>query len=86
MVRASFLEIYNEEVRDLLGIDYEKKLDLKEDAKKEIYVKDLCICAVKSVHEITNLMDKGNDRRQVGETAMNATSSRSHSIFTIWIE
>lgn len=49
LVRASYLELYNEEVRDLLGVDIEKKLDLKEDAKKEVYVKDLTIASVKSV-------------------------------------
>jgi kinesin family protein 3/17 len=40
-VRGSFLEIYNEEVRDLLGKDQNKKLDVKEDPQKGIFVKDL---------------------------------------------
>lgn len=69
-----------------MGQNLEKKLDLKEDAKKAVYVKDLSIIAVKSVAEIEKQMARGNDRRAVGETAMNATSSRSHSIFTIYIE
>jgi hypothetical protein len=63
LVRASYLEIYNEEIRDLLGKDVEKKLELKEDAKKDVFVKDLSILAVKSVKEISDLMNKGNDRR-----------------------
>lgn len=41
LVRGSFLEIYNEEVRDLLGKDQTKKLDVKEDPNKGIFVKDL---------------------------------------------
>ena len=55
-MRASYLEIYNEEVRDLLAVDVEKKLDLKEDAKKAVYVKDLSIISVKNVVEIQKLM------------------------------
>ena len=80
------MEIYNEEVRDLLGKDVEKKLDLKEDKSKGVFVKDLTIISVKSVAEIEQLMDKGNGLRKVGQTAMNDTSSRSHSLFTIYIE
>lgn len=41
---------------------------------------------VKSVKEMSDLMNKGNDARQVGATLMNATSSRSHSIFCIHVE
>jgi len=86
LVRASYLEIYNEDVRDLLAVDIDKKLELKENNKKGVFVKDLTIISVKSVKEIEELMDKGNSLRKVGATAMNDTSSRSHSIFTIYIE
>lgn len=41
LVRCSFLEIYNEEIRDLLGKDITKKLDIREDPKTGIFVKDL---------------------------------------------
>jgi hypothetical protein len=80
------LEIYNEEVRDLLGNDLEKKLEVKEDPNKGIFVKDLTCKICNSISEIEKLMDIGNDNRVVGATAMNATSSRSHSIFTIYVE
>ena len=86
LVRASYLEIYNEEVRDLLGKDVDRKLDLKEDKSKGVFVKDLTTLTVKSIAEIENLMDKGNSLRKTGATAMNDTSSRSHSLFTIYIE
>jgi kinesin family protein 3/17 len=49
-------------------------------------VKDLTCKICKSIPEIEKLMDIGNANRVVGETAMNATSSRSHSIFTIYVE
>ena len=86
LVRASFLEIYNEEIRDLLGKDTNKKLDLREGKDKGVYVADLTILTVKSVNEIEGLMELGNKARHVGATAMNDTSSRSHSLFTIYIE
>ncbi len=86
LVRCSYLEIYNEDVRDLLSDDVDWKLDLKENEKKVVYVKDLSIITVKNVADIEMLMNKGVSMRKVGETAMNAQSSRSHSIFTIYIE
>ena len=86
MVRCSYLEIYNEDIRDLLGDDIERKLELKENEKKVVYVKDLNIITVSNVAQIAKLMEKGMSVRKVGATAMNETSSRSHSIFTIYIE
>jgi kinesin family protein 3/17 len=86
LVRCSFLEIYNEEIRDLLSKDVEKRLDLKEDPNKGVFVKDLTCFIVKSIPEIEKLMISGSNKRQTGETAMNKDSSRSHSIFTMYIE
>ena len=40
-MRASYLEIYNEEVRDLLAKDPKNRLDLKENVDSGVYVKDL---------------------------------------------
>ncbi|KRX02991.1 P-loop containing nucleoside triphosphate hydrolase [Pseudocohnilembus persalinus] len=86
LVMCAYMEIYNEEVRDLLSVNHHDKLDLKEDPNKGVYVKGLNKIVVKSVKEMDDLMDKGNHNRSVGATAMNAVSSRSHSIFTIFIE
>lgn len=57
LVRCSYLEIYNEDVRDLLGKDVDKRLDLKEDANKAVFVKDLTQCIVRSIPEIEKLMN-----------------------------
>eukprot|EP00158_Paraphelidium_tribonemae_P007080 Partr_v1_DN28102_c0_g1_i2_m55385 putative Kinesin family member len=84
LVRATFLELYNEEIRDLLSPDF-KKLDLKEDANG-VYVKDGSSFVIQNAEELMKLVDKGNSKRVVAATAMNATSSRSHSIFTITVE
>jgi hypothetical protein len=86
LVRCSFIEIYNEEIRDLLGKDCQKKLDIREDPKVGIYVKDLNILQVKNTNEIDNNLNLGNKNRHVGETSMNQESSRSHCIFTVYIE
>jgi kinesin family protein 3/17 len=89
LVRVSFLEIYNEDIKDLLlkpNKSQKGSLDLKESPDVGVYVKDLSTVVVKSVEELEKLMDVGNNHRSVAATLMNATSSRSHSIFTITIE
>ena len=86
LVRASFLEIYNENVRDLLGKDQSKTCDLKETPERGVYVKDLTTFVVKSVSEIRKVLEVGKKNRSVGATLMNADSSRSHSIFTVTVE
>lgn len=86
LIRASYLEIYNEECRDLLSKNPKKKLDLHEKPDSGVYVKDLSYFAVKEVSEIREVMNIGMKNRSVRETMMNAVSSRSHSLFTITVE
>ncbi|XP_069802979.1 kinesin-like protein KIF17 isoform X2 [Dendropsophus ebraccatus] len=86
LVRASYLEIYNEEIRDLLGEDTKQKLELKEHPDRGVYVKALSQHTVHSVAECEKIMETGWRNRSVGYTLMNKDSSRSHSIFTITIE
>ena len=86
LIRCSFIEIYNEEIHDLIGEDVRVKLDLKESSDKGIFIKNLSMHIVKSVAEIEKLMTLGFKNRSVGETAMNKDSSRSHSLFTIYVE
>jgi len=86
LVRASYLEIYNEEIRDLLSRDPKNRLELRESVDNGVYVKDQTVTIVKSVAEIDRVMADGKKYRSVGSTLMNQTSSRSHSIFTIIVE
>ncbi|XP_031320108.2 kinesin-like protein KIF17 isoform X2 [Camelus dromedarius] len=86
LVRASYLEIYNEDVRDLLGADTKQKLEMKEHPEKGVYVKGLSMHTVHSVAQCEHIMETGWKNRSVGYTLMNKDSSRSHSIFTISIE
>ncbi|XP_064481967.1 kinesin-like protein KIF3A isoform X2 [Ornithodoros turicata] len=86
LVRASYLEIYNEEARDLLAKDQSARLEVKERADIGVYVKGLSSCVVKTADELDRIMTLGNKNRAVGATNMNAHSSRSHAIFSITVE
>jgi kinesin family protein 3/17 len=86
LVRTSYLEIYNENVRDLLSKDQTAKLELKEHPDRGVYVRDLTEHVVQNAGEVLRLMAQGSKNRSVGATLMNADSSRSHSIFTVWLE
>lgn len=86
LVRSSYLEIYQEQIRDLLLKDQTKRLELKERADIGVYVKDLSSYVCKSIKEIEHVMNIGNTNRAVGATDMNEHSSRSHAIFLITIE
>uniref|UniRef100_A0A3B5B5A7 Kinesin family member 17 n=1 Tax=Stegastes partitus TaxID=144197 RepID=A0A3B5B5A7_9TELE len=86
LVRASYLEIYNEEIRDLLGSDTKQRLELKEHPERGVYVRDLSMHTVHSVGECERIIEQGWRNRAVGYTLMNKDSSRSHSIFTIHLE
>ena len=85
LVRASYLEIYNEEIKDLLVKNGSKKLELK-DKDTGVYVKDLSTFVVKNPGDLNDVFDEGNLNRHVAATAMNEHSSRSHSVFTITVE
>lgn len=82
-VEVSYLEIYNERVRDLLNPATKGNLRVREHPATGPYVEDLAKLAVRSFSEIENLMDEGNKARTVAATNMNETSSRSHAVFTL---
>lgn len=85
LVRSSYLEIYQEEIRDLLFKNGEKKLELK-DKDTGVYVKDLSTFVVKNPADLMDVFNEGTLNRHVGATNMNEQSSRSHSVFTITVE
>ncbi|XP_017310783.1 kinesin-like protein KIF3C [Ictalurus punctatus] len=86
LVRASYLEIYQEEIRDLLTIDHSKRLELKESPESGVYVRDLSSFVAKNVKEMEHVLNAGNRTRSVGATDMNERSSRSHAIFSVTVE
>ncbi|XP_053399580.1 kinesin-like protein KIF3A isoform X2 [Mercenaria mercenaria] len=86
LVRVSYLEIYNEEVRDLLGKDQHQRLEVKERPDIGVYVKDLSAFVVNNADDMDRIMTLGNKNRVTGATNMNLHSSRSHAIYTCTIE
>ncbi|GAB0135092.1 hypothetical protein EsDP_00003443 [Epichloe bromicola] len=84
-VEVSYLEIYNERVRDLLNPTTKGNLKVREHPSTGPYVEDLAKLVVGSFQEIESLMDEGNKARTVAATNMNETSSRSHAVFTLML-
>lgn len=65
LVRVSYMEIYNEEVRDLLGKELCKSLEVKERADIGVYVKDLSGYVVHNADDLDNIMKLGNKKRKI---------------------
>lgn len=84
LIRVSYLEVYNESIRDLFKPD-DTDLKLHEHPTQGFYVKATEVM-VSSEEEIMQLMDSGEAHRHVGQTNMNEKSSRSHTLFRITIE
>ncbi|KAK8471014.1 hypothetical protein PHAVU_003G119700 [Phaseolus vulgaris] len=83
--KCSFLEIYNEQITDLLEPS-STNLQLREDLKKGVYVENLTEHSVDTVYDVLRLLLQGTVNRKVAATHMNCESSRSHSVFTCIIE
>ena len=84
LVRASFLEIYNEEVRDLLSTE-QKVLQIREDPRRGVFVQSHEEY-VTNYESLLQVLFTGEKSRAFASTAMNERSSRSHTIFRITIE
>ena len=74
------VQLYNEEVHDLLSSD-QTKLQIHESKESGIYVAGLREDIVTSAEHVLQLLYSGEKLRHFGETKMNKTSSRSHTIF-----
>eukprot|EP00742_Colponemidia_sp_Colp-10_P010914 GILJ01012048.1.p1 GENE.GILJ01012048.1~~GILJ01012048.1.p1 ORF type:complete len:2113 (+),score=435.57 GILJ01012048.1:1-6339(+) len=87
LVRVSYLEIYNEDVKDLLHPETpSKSIAIREDANGGILVVGVQEEAVNSFDEMMSCLENGSVHRTTGSTLMNEQSSRSHSIFTVVLE
>lgn len=92
-MKVSFLELYNEELTDLLAPEESKFSDdkskkpmaLMEDGKGGVFVRGLEEEVVSSAGEIYKILERGSAKRKTAETFLNKQSSRSHSIFSITI-
>ena len=85
---CSYTEIYKEEIRDLLRKKKEKKVKIvvRRDKKGDVFLDGASIETVDKYEDVMRLIAKGNTKRQTGGHALNAHSSRSHAVFTIYIQ
>uniref|UniRef100_A0A8C2Q934 Kinesin-like protein n=1 Tax=Cyprinus carpio TaxID=7962 RepID=A0A8C2Q934_CYPCA len=79
----SYLEVYNEQIRDLLTNS--GPLAVREDSSSGVVVQGLTLHQPKSAEHILEALDYGNRNRTQHPTDMNATSSRSHAVFQIYL-
>ena len=85
---ASFLEIYNEQLRDLLHdakAGAQPSYAIRDDEAWGTVVANMSRTEVSSMEQINRLMAKAAKARAVGKTEMNAQSSRSHSVFALYL-
>eukprot|EP00616_Rhizochromulina_sp_CCMP1243_P017821 CAMPEP_0118966644 /NCGR_PEP_ID=MMETSP1173-20130426/4091_1 /TAXON_ID=1034831 /ORGANISM="Rhizochromulina marina cf, Strain CCMP1243" /LENGTH=1179 /DNA_ID=CAMNT_0006915457 /DNA_START=13 /DNA_END=3552 /DNA_ORIENTATION=+ len=85
-VEASYLEIYNERVRDLLDVDATDGLKIRESKQHGVHVVGLTKLAVADMDETMHLLDTGTSNRTVAATRYNTESSRSHSVFEMSVQ
>eukprot|EP00164_Ancoracysta_twista_P007668 GFYU01010925.1.p1 GENE.GFYU01010925.1~~GFYU01010925.1.p1 ORF type:complete len:253 (-),score=98.30 GFYU01010925.1:146-904(-) len=80
------LEVYRDDLRDLLQDGKELPLTVKKDPKGTVNINNIVEVPTKSFEEMEEALDKGGKRRHIAATKMNSESSRSHLIFSIIIE
>ncbi|KAG0635032.1 hypothetical protein HOY80DRAFT_893905 [Tuber brumale] len=87
-MKASYVEIYNEQLRDLLlpeGTRPEERvpITIREDTKGRILLTGLHQVTVNTVDDLLGALNFGSSIRQTDATAINAKSSRSHAVFSL---
>ncbi|KAK1269835.1 Kinesin-like protein NACK2 [Acorus gramineus] len=85
LLRMSYMEIYNEEINDLLAPEH-RKLQIHESLERGIFVAGLREEIVTCPEQVLDFIKFGESHRHIGETNMNTYSSRSHTIFRMIIE
>jgi len=85
LVRCSFVEIYQEKIRDLLSSS-DQQLKISEHPESGVFIAGLKEKEVDNVEKMLKILSHGNKRRTTGSTAMNDQSSRSHSVFSVIVE
>ncbi|KAM3939081.1 kinesin-like protein KIF27 isoform 2-T2 [Leptodactylus fuscus] len=85
-VKVSYIEVYKEDLRDLLELETNvKDIHIREDEKGNTVIIGAKECQVESADEVMSLLEAGSAVRHTSTTQMNERSSRSHAIFTISI-
>ncbi|OMJ95238.1 hypothetical protein SteCoe_1450 [Stentor coeruleus] len=81
-IKISYVEIYNEAIRDLLNPS-NNYLDLRDDPLRGVVIAGVTEFSAESTEQVMNLLTTGNKRRTTEATNANQTSSRSHAIFQV---
>ena len=84
--KMSYMEIYLENIIDLLNPNKQEKIEIREDNEGVINITNLCKLKINSSKEAIKYIIDGNHLRHTASTLRNLESSRSHAIFTIYIE
>jgi kinesin family member 1 len=84
-IAVSYLEIYAEQIRDLINPENKKVLKVREHPLTGPYVEDLTIIPAENFYAVNQFMLFGNKHRVTASTKMNDTSSRSHAVFTVYL-
>ncbi|KAM7468134.1 hypothetical protein LguiB_015696 [Lonicera macranthoides] len=94
-MKVTFIEIYNEDIADLLALDesskniderIKKPITLMEDGKGAVFVRGIEEEIVYTADQIFKILDKGSARKHAADTLLNKQSNRSHSMFTITVQ
>ncbi|XP_034520254.1 kinesin-like protein KIF12 isoform X5 [Ailuropoda melanoleuca] len=84
-LRASYLEIYNEQVRDLLSVGSPRPLPVRWNKTRGFYVEQLRVVEFGSLGALMELLQMGLSRRRSSAHTLNQASSRSHALLTLYI-
>mmetsp|Transcript_26065 Transcript_26065/g.51887 ORF Transcript_26065/g.51887 Transcript_26065/m.51887 type:complete len:1028 (-) Transcript_26065:116-3199(-) len=84
-VTASFLEVYGEDIYDLVD-GSRQSLKLREDSNGEVFVMGLSKTPILTGNEAMDVLNTGTMNRTTASTLMNRTSSRSHAVFTVYLQ
>ncbi|XP_023079550.1 kinesin-like protein KIF12 [Piliocolobus tephrosceles] len=84
-LRASYLEIYNEQVRDLLSLGSPRPLPVRWNKTQGFYVEQLRVVEFRSLEALMELLQTGLSRRRSSAHTLNQASSRSHALLTLYI-
>ncbi|GFS13444.1 kinesin-like protein [Elysia marginata] len=85
-VRASYMEIYNEQVIDLLNPNQRRYLSVRWNKNKGFYVENLFTVECETIDDLMAVLEEGLRNRQTGSHGLNEFSSRSHSVLTVTID
>eukprot|EP01038_Epipyxis_sp_PR26KG_P005260 gene5260-7309_t len=90
-MHVTFVEIYNESIRDLLrtgSLEDDEKHEIKKDVDGNLYISDVTTVAVdpNDSEQVDRIIELASRQRSVSQTAMNERSSRSHSVFALYLK